>query len=113
MLVRLLKFGSIPTVTTTTNAWIDQKVTDVSPKFFIHQTLSKLKFITSDSHSAIFVTRKNFYSTGKEKKYKSFNLIWVFFNLNIFLWGRPQIEVQNVSKHYFLPIHQFWINLLS
>lgn len=66
MLVRLLKFGSIPTVTTTTNAWIDQKVTDVSPKFFIHQTLSKLKFITSDSHSAIFVTRKNFYSTGKE-----------------------------------------------
>ena len=53
------------------------------------------------------------YTIRKEKKYKSFNLIWVFFNLNIFLWGRPQLEVQNVSKPYFLPINQFWINLLS
>ena len=53
------------------------------------------------------------YTIRKEKKYKSFNLICVFFNLNIFLWGRPQLEVQNVSKPYFLPINQFWINLLS
>jgi len=64
MLVRLSKYGSIPIVTTTTNALVELRVINVSPKFYIGQN-SRKQIIISKSYFVIFLTRKTSYHAGK------------------------------------------------
>lgn len=85
LLVRLSKFGSNPTVTTITNAWIELGVLHVRPNLFISQNLSEwwnwlLKVLRGRE---VLRRRRKYFMISDHVKCQSISLCKYHWNYNL------------------------------